>query len=90
MSHPHAERPYLETWLRRIGRQFAVSGRLSQTAHLLAAQEGGTAEQWRARLRRLLAGEELPSVELLTRIDVLLSGGQDNTTAVDDAQGRLF
>ena len=84
------ERPYLESWLRRLGRQFAVSGRLSQTAQLLAAQDGGTAEQWRVRLRRLLDGEEAPSVELLTRIDVLLSAGRAAAPAADDRQGSLF
>ena len=84
------ERPYLDSWLRRIGRQFSVSGRLSQTALLLAEEEGGTPEQWRARLRRLLDGDEPPTFELLTRIDALMSGGRPDQPAVDDGQGSLF
>lgn len=66
-------RPYFDAWLRRARRQFAVSGRLSQTAMALASQDGGTLEEWRTRLRILLEGHEAPSLELLTRIDALLA-----------------
>ena len=71
---PHPDRPYFQTWLRRTGRQLAASGRLTQVATILAAENGGTVDQWRARLRALLDGEEPPSIELLTRIDALLAG----------------
>jgi len=67
-------RPYFERWLRRTRKQFAVSGRLSQVAVVLALEEGGTAAAWRASLRTLLEGEENPSMDLLTRIDSLLAG----------------
>jgi hypothetical protein len=67
-------RPYFDAWLRRTQRQFAVSGRLSQTAMMLASQDGGTLEEWRTRLGVLLQGHETPSLELLTRIDALLAG----------------
>ena len=83
------DRPYFEAWLKRTGKQFAVSGRLTQTAMVLAAEEGGTVDEWRARLRVLLDGDEVPSLDLLTRIDALLAG----PTAVkseDDAQGAFF
>lgn len=60
--------------MRRTGRQLAASGRLTQTATALAAAEGGTVDEWRARLRLLLDGGELPSLDLLTRIDALLAG----------------
>lgn len=83
------DRPYFDAWLRRTGRQFAVSGRLTQTAMALAAEEGGTVEEWRIRLRELMAGGEIPSLELLTRIDALLAG-PSKTTGGESSQGSLF
>lgn len=83
------DRPYFEAWLRRTKRQFAVSGRLTQTATLLAAQGDGTTEEWSSRLRTMMDGREMPSIELLTRIDALLSGpAKSNSTA--DSQPLLF
>lgn len=89
------DRPYFESWLRRAGRHFATSGSLSQAAVVLAREEGGTPEEWRARLRTLLDGNEIPSLELLTRIDALLAGPAKHRTAgTKDApgasQGTLF
>lgn len=84
-----SDRPYFEAWLRRTGRQFAVSGRLSQTATVLAAEEGGTVDEWRDRLRTLLNGEEIPSLDLLTRIDALLSG-PSKPKPDHQSQGSLF
>jgi hypothetical protein len=74
MSKIESDRPYLEAWLRRTGRQLAISGRLTQVAWTLAAEQGGTVEEWRTQLRILLDGGWLPSLELLTRIDKLLAG----------------
>lgn len=83
------DRPYFDAWLRRTSRQFAVSGRLTQTALLLSREEGGTPDEWRIRLRTLLEGKEVPSLDLLTRIDALLSGPAKSTQAPSD-QGSLF
>lgn len=83
------DRPYFDAWLRRTSRQFAVSGRLSQTAVLLSREEGGTPDEWRVRLRTLLEGREVPSLDLLTRIDALLSGPAKSAQASSD-QGSLF
>jgi hypothetical protein len=83
------DRPYFEAWLRRTGKQFAVSGRLTQTAMVLAAEQGGTVDEWRTRLRVLLEGDEVPSLELLTRIDALLAGPSPSQRD-DDSQGALF
>jgi hypothetical protein len=69
-------RPYFNAWLSRTRRQFAVSGRLSQTALVLSQEEGGNQDDWCARLRNLLEGGETPSLELLTRIDAILSGNR--------------
>ena len=89
MIHLKPDRPYLDAWLRRTGRQFAVSGRLSQTALLLARDEGGTHEEWCGRLRAFLSGGETPSLDLLTKIDALLAppGGSARGNA---SQGTLF
>lgn len=83
------DRPYFEAWLRRTKRQFAVSGRLTQTATLLAAQGDGNADEWSARLRTMMDGREMPSIELLTRIDALLAGPSKAPTT-PDSQPSLF
>lgn len=83
------DRRYFEAWLRRASRQFSESGRLSQTAELLARENGGTPDEWRVRLRTVLDGGEIPSIELLTRIDALLAGSTKNQTH-EDTQGTLF
>lgn len=81
-----ANRPYFNAWLRRARRQFAVSGRLSQTAFVLCKEEGGTLESWCQRLRDLLNGGEVPSIDLLTRIDTILSGGRPLANSTTDLQ----
>jgi hypothetical protein len=86
---PHNDRPYFDAWLRRTGRQFAVSGRLSQTALALAASGEGSVDEWRTRLRVLLEGREMPSLDLLTRIDALLAGPSKSPRG-DDPQEWLF
>jgi hypothetical protein len=68
------DRPYFQAWLRRTRRQFAASGRLTQTAVVLASENGGTSEEWSLRLRTLLEGGDAPSLDLLTRIDAVLAG----------------
>lgn len=86
---PKSDKPYFDAWLRRTGRQFAVSGRLTQTAAALSATEGGTVEDWRTRLRTLLEGTEVPSLDLLMQIDMILAG-PSRASAGEDPQGRLF
>lgn len=89
MVSQNNDRPYFDAWLRRTGRQFAVSGRLSQTAMALAASEGGSVDEWRTRLRLLLEGGDMPSLDLLTRIDALLAGPA-KAPAAANCQGLLF
>lgn len=86
---PNLDRPYFEAWLRRTGRQLAMSGRLSQTATVLAASEGGTVDEWRTRLRTLLDGGEVPTLDLLIRIDALLAGSGRSTRS-GESQAMLF
>jgi hypothetical protein len=82
------DKPYLEAWLRRTGRQLAASGRLTQTAMVLAREDGGTVDEWRNRLRTLLEGGDTPSLDLLTRIDAILS--PPSKAKSEDGQGLLF
>lgn len=89
MLNPKNDRPYFEAWLRRTGRQFAVSGRLTETALALSASEGGSVEEWRTRLRVLLEGDEIPSLDLLMKIDMLLAG-PSKPPKNEDIQGDLF
>jgi hypothetical protein len=86
---PNPDRPYFDAWLRRTGRQFAVSGRLTQTAAALSGMEGGSVEEWRLRLRGLLDGGEVPSLDLLVRIDGILAG-PSRKSRKDDSQSLLF
>ncbi|BCU77144.1 hypothetical protein llg_18590 [Luteolibacter sp. LG18] len=83
------QRPYFEAWLRRTRRQLAPSGRLTEAALILAREEGGTHDSWRQRLRQLLDGVEVPTLELLTRIDALLAAAKPRV-AVADKQVMLL
>ncbi len=83
------DRPYFDAWLRRTRKQLAVSGRLTQTATGLAASEGGGVDEWRAKLRTLLEGRDVPSLDFLTRIDALLAGPAKPKSAAE-FQGSLF
>ena len=89
MFSAKADRPYFDTWLKRTRKQLAVSGRLSQTALLLSQQEGGTMESWVERLRSLLDGHEVPSLDLLTRIDTILSH-TPSPPPPQESQGSLW
>ena len=86
---PNPPRPYFDAWRRRAGRQLAVSGRLSQIAITLAAQDGIPHEEWKSKLRVLLDGHVLPSLDLLMRLDTLLAA-PSHTRRDDPDQGLLF
>jgi hypothetical protein len=86
---PKIDRPYFEAWLRRTGKQFAMSGRLTQTAMALAAKEGGTIDEWRTRLRTILEGNEIPSLDLLMCIDGILAG-PSKAPEIKSQQDTLF
>lgn len=90
MSSPKTNKPYFEAWLRRTRRQFAASGRLTQTAAALAGEQGGTVDEWRARLRILVKGDEIPSLDLLTRIDAILAGDLKQGSESETSQKMLF
>jgi hypothetical protein len=67
------DRPYLTAWLRRSSRELAKSGRLTETAMILAQTEGGSVNEWRRQLRQFLEGGERPSLDLLTKFDLILA-----------------
>ncbi|MES2996130.1 MAG: hypothetical protein V4733_04895 [Verrucomicrobiota bacterium] len=85
-----AARPYFDAWLKRTGKVLSASGRLTQLATMLATEEGGTADEWRRRLRGLLNGDETPSMELLTRIDALLGPPRAEKDSPDGGQEFSF
>ena len=77
-----------ETWMTVVG-NVAGDVRLTQTATLLAAEGDGTTEEWSTRLRTMMNGHEVPSIELLTRIDALIAG-PSKPVSQNDSQALLF
>ena len=73
MSAGGIARPYLEAWLTRTRKQLSASGRLTELALVLAGDGSATQKEWRSKLQEILDGKNEPSLELLTRIDSLLS-----------------
>jgi hypothetical protein len=67
------DRPYLESWLRRTRKQLSVSGRLTEMSMHLAREEGNTPSHWATFLREVLDGDIVPSLDLLTRMDLNLA-----------------
>jgi hypothetical protein len=79
---PTPDRRYLTNWLRRTRRQLAPSGRLSEVALILSQREGGSAEWQAARLRSILEGDVIPSLDELTAIDHVLARPESGPVAV--------
>jgi hypothetical protein len=86
--HGRPERPYLESWLRRMRKQLAGSGRLTELALILSREEGNTPDHWSTYLRDVLDEVETPSLDLLTRIDALLA--RPVATPAQEDQPGLF
>lgn len=84
------DRPYFEAWLRRAGRRLAVSGKLSQIAMVLAKENEGDPQAWRQQLHRIMQGDDIPSLDLLTRIDALLIGPHSAKQKQSANQELLF
>ncbi|MDB6079379.1 MAG: hypothetical protein JWO82_3126 [Akkermansiaceae bacterium] len=85
---PHKpDRPYLDSWLRRTRKQLAASGALTEMALLLAKAEGNTPAYWAGFVREVLDEEIVPSLDLLTRIDLLLAKpAKDRSISLDQPQ----
>jgi len=90
MPQPQADRPYIKTWLRRVGRQLRGSGRLSQVAMALSHSQGGKLEEWTRRLREIIEEATLPDPELITEIDRLLAPRVKSASGAVLEQTRLF
>ena len=90
MSDPKAQKPYFDAWLKRTRRQLSRSGRLSEIALILSMETGEQADEWRSRLRGLLEGEELPSLDLLMKIDTLLAGQKSPSDGEQPVQADLL
>lgn len=85
-----AQKPYFDSWLKRTRRQLLRSGRLSELSLILSRESGEDPEQWRARLKSLLEGDELPSLDLLMKIDSLLAGPGQARDAGGAEQSMMF
>ena len=78
-------KPYLDAWLQRTRKQLSASGKLTETAYLLAEGKREELELWRTRIQKVMDGEMEPDIDLITRIDSLLarpsvSGNTQNDT----------
>lgn len=82
-------RPYLDAWLRRLGKQLSVSGRLSELVIILSEGRKADHDVWRKRLQRILDREEEPDPELLMKIDLILAPPSTRQPAKDEG-GDLF
>jgi hypothetical protein len=78
-----------QAWLRRTRRRLAASGGLSQAAAQLAIETGDDPGYWRKRLEALLDGSDPPTIDLVTRIDSMLSKPASQTSD-NPAQEMLF
>lgn len=70
---PGISKPYLDAWLKRTGKALAGSGKLSELAIILSADDHADHEAWRSRLQRILARQEEPCFELLMKVDSVLA-----------------
>jgi len=66
-------RPHLDAWLRRLRRELAPSGRLTELALQLAAGDGRDPDHWRRELRAILDAERPPTLDEITAIDALIA-----------------
>jgi hypothetical protein len=78
-----------QAWLKRTRRRLAGSGGLSQMALQLAMETGHEPGHWQKRLAAMLDGSEVPSIDLIIRIDSILSKPASHTVN-DLAQELLF
>ena len=87
---PHKpDRPYLDNWLRRTRKRLSASGALTEMAMHLAQAEGNTPGHWSGFLREVLDGDLVPSLDLLTRIDLILAKPAKSQSTSHDQQ-QLF
>ncbi|MEP2777495.1 MAG: hypothetical protein ABJQ29_08185 [Luteolibacter sp.] len=77
-------RPYLDAWLKRVGKQLSASGRLSELVLILSGGMNSENEIWRKRLQRILDREEEPDPELLMKIDLILARPTPRPAPEDD------
>ena len=73
MSPSGISKPYLAAWLKRTRQQLVASGRISELVLILSKAGDLAPDEWRAKLRRILDGDEEPGFEIITRIDSALA-----------------
>ncbi|MGJ8641941.1 MAG: hypothetical protein ACSHX9_00920 [Luteolibacter sp.] len=79
-------RPYLDAWLKRVGKQLSVSGRLSELVIILSEGKKSDHDVWRKRLQRILDREEEPDPELLMKIDLILAPPSMRQSVKDEGE----
>lgn len=60
-------------WLKRLRRELAGSGRVTQFARQLAIQGDTSAQQWEHDLRDILSGERSPDPDSILCIEKLIA-----------------
>lgn len=75
--------------MRRIRRQLAPSGRLSEVALILSRTEGGGPEWHAGRLRAILEEELVPSPDEVTALDLILARPKPGSAPAAES-GSLF
>lgn len=89
MAHPSSDRPYVQAWLKRVGRQLSGSGRVTQVAMALSMRQGGEREEWSRKLRDILSGKTKPGAQLIADIDQILAKPSPPSSPCNK-QDRLF
>jgi hypothetical protein len=79
-------RPYLDAWLKRVGKQLSTSGRLSELVLILSEGRKSEQDAWRQRLQRILEREEEPDPELLMKIDLILAPPSKRPATKDEGE----
>lgn len=79
-------KPYLDAWLKRTRRALAGSGSLSELSMILGESCEEDSIVWRARLLRILDGEEEPDFDLLMKIDSLLARPKRINKIAEDSE----
>ena len=67
---------YFDAWRRRTRKLLAPSGRLRETALILAQSQGQTSDHWEKWLRNVLAGQLSPNIDELMAVDAILARPQ--------------
>lgn len=83
-------RPYLDAWLKRVGKELSASGRLSELVLILSGGHPTDQQLWRKRIQRILDRDDEPDPELLMKIDLILAKPSEKSSSTGYEEGDLF